>query len=40
MGSAFVYTLPGSVRAAEEYMVEIIKTMEHLVYMLNGLDDH
>ena len=40
MGTAFIYTLPGSVRAANEYMSEIVKTMEHLVYMLHGLDAH
>jgi molybdopterin adenylyltransferase len=40
MGTAFVYTLPGSVKAVNEYMTEILKTMEHLVYMLNGLDSH
>ncbi len=40
MGSVFIYTLPGSVRAANEYMSEIVKTMEHLVYMLHGLDAH
>jgi molybdopterin adenylyltransferase len=40
MGTTFVYTLPGSVKAVNEYMTEILKTMEHLVYMLNGLDSH
>ena len=40
MGNTFVYTLPGSVKAVNEYMSEIIKTMEHLVYMLHGLDNH
>ncbi len=40
MGSVIVYTLPGSVKAVNEYMNEIVKTMEHLVYMLNGLDAH
>jgi molybdopterin adenylyltransferase len=40
MGTSFIYTLPGSVRAVNEYMGEILKTMEHLVYMLNGLDAH
>lgn len=40
MGYSFVYTLPGSVKAVNEYMSEIIKTMEHLVYMLHGLDNH
>ncbi len=40
MGSSFIYTLPGSVRAVNEYMSEITKTMEHLVYMFHGLDNH
>lgn len=35
-----VYTLPGSVKAVNEYMTEILKTFEHLVYMMNGLDLH
>jgi len=39
-GRMQVYTLPGSVRAVEEYMEEILKTVEHLVYMLHGLDVH
>ena len=37
LGSALVYTLPGSVRAVDEYMAEILGTMEHLVKMLHGL---
>jgi molybdenum cofactor synthesis domain-containing protein len=40
MGSTQVYTLPGSVRAVNEYMSEITKTLDHLIYMLNGLDIH
>ncbi len=40
MQNSLVYTLPGSVKAVNEYMPEILKTMEHLVYMLNGLDAH
>jgi molybdopterin adenylyltransferase len=40
MGSTFVYTLPGSVKGVKEYMTEILKTNDHLVYMLNGLDAH
>ncbi len=40
MGSSLVYTLPGSVRAVNEYMSEILKTLEHLVYMLHGIDSH
>ncbi len=40
MKNSLVYTLPGSVKAVNEYMPEILKTMEHLVYMLNNLDTH
>lgn len=39
-GKTLVYTLPGSVRAVEEYMAEITKTIRHSLYMLNGLDLH
>ncbi len=37
MKQTIVYTLPGSVRAVEEYMAEILKTMEHLIAMIHGL---
>lgn len=40
MGKTLVYTLPGSVRAVKEYMSEIIKTMEHTLQMLYGVDSH
>ena len=40
IGNTLVYTLPGSVKAVNEYMEEILKTMEHLVYMRYGLDVH
>jgi molybdopterin adenylyltransferase len=39
-GRTQIYALPGSVRAVEEYMEEILKTVEHLIYMLHGLDVH
>jgi molybdopterin adenylyltransferase len=39
-GKMQVYTLPGSVRAVEEYVGEILKTMEHAVLMLHGIDVH
>jgi molybdenum cofactor synthesis domain-containing protein len=39
-GTMQVYTLPGSVRAVEEYLGEILRTMEHVVFMLHGLDVH
>lgn len=40
IGNSLVYTLPGSVRAVNEYMEEILKTFKHLIYMLHGLDAH
>jgi len=40
MGETFLYTLPGSVKAVNEYMEEIFKTLKHLIYMLHGIDAH
>ena len=40
IGRALVYTLPGSVKAIEEYMGEILKTLEHLITTMHGLDTH
>lgn len=40
IGNMLVYTLPGSVKAVEEYMFEITKTIRHSIYMMNGLDQH
>ena len=40
IGDTLIYTLPGSVRAVNEYMSEILKTQEHLIYMRHGLDAH
>jgi molybdenum cofactor synthesis domain-containing protein len=40
MGKSLVYTLPGSVRAVEEYMSEILITLKHTVYMQYGVDSH
>jgi molybdopterin adenylyltransferase len=39
-GRTLIYTLPGSVRAVEEYMEEILKTIEHTMFMVHGLDVH
>ena len=39
-GTTLIYTLPGSVKAVEEYMGEITLTMEHLLLMVHGLDAH
>jgi molybdenum cofactor synthesis domain-containing protein len=40
IGNALIYTLPGSVRAVEEYMNEILKTLKHTIYMQYGVDKH
>lgn len=40
MGKSLVFTLPGSVKAVNEYMEEIQKSLMHLLYMLHGLDMH
>jgi molybdenum cofactor synthesis domain-containing protein len=39
-GKALIYTLPGSVKAVEEYMCEIVKTLKHTIYMQHGVDKH
>jgi len=39
-GRTQIYTLPGSVRAVEEYLAEILKILEHAVFMVHGLDVH
>jgi molybdopterin adenylyltransferase len=39
-GRTLIYTLPGSVRAVEEYLGEILQTLEHALCMLHGLDTH
>lgn len=35
-----VFTLPGSPRAVEQYMIEILKILEHSIYMIHGIDVH
>ncbi len=37
---SLIYTLPGSVKAVRDYMAEILKTVEHLIFMLHGIDVH
>jgi len=39
-GNTIIYALPGSVKAVNEYMAEISRTMKHTLYMLHGLDAH
>lgn len=40
MKRTLVYTLPGSAKAVEEYLNEIFKTLEHLIYMIHEIDNH
>ena len=40
MGKSLVFTLPGSVKAVNEYMAEITRPLLHLSRMLHGLDVH
>jgi molybdopterin adenylyltransferase len=35
-----IYTLPGSPKAVKEYADEILKTIEHSLKMLHGIDSH
>ena len=39
-GKALIYTLPGSVKAVDEYMDEIVKTLTHTIMMQHGIDNH
>ena len=39
-GDTQIYALPGSTKAVEEYLTEILINMEHAVFMLHGLDIH
>ncbi len=40
VGQAQIYTLPGSLKAVKDYMNEILKTLEHLIYMYYSIDTH
>ena len=40
LGSMLVYTLPGSTKGVDEYMGEILKSIEHVICVLHGLDAH
>ncbi|MBL7971502.1 MAG: hypothetical protein JNL03_08275 [Prolixibacteraceae bacterium] len=39
-GKTLIYCLPGSVKAVTEYCREILPTIEHSLYMLEGIDSH
>ncbi|MGD2108296.1 MAG: molybdopterin-binding protein [Phycisphaerae bacterium] len=40
IGKTLVYSLPGSVKAVEEYMSEILRSLEHLILMIHAVDAH
>jgi len=40
IGKTIVYSLPGSDKAVKSYMEEILKTFEHTLFMINGIDIH
>ena len=39
-GKTLIYTLPGSVKAVTEYCNEILPTIEHSIFMIEGIDSH
>ncbi len=39
-GKTLIYCMPGSVKAVTEYCNEILPTIEHSIYMLEGIDSH
>ena len=40
MGNTFVFALPGSVKAVDEYCTEILKVLDHLFLMFYSIDSH
>lgn len=40
LGQSLIFSMPGSVKAVDEYLTEILKSLMHLIYMLHGLDRH
>lgn len=40
IGNAMIFTLPGSVKAVNEYLDVILPLLEHAVYMQYGIDVH
>lgn len=39
-GNTLMFALPGSVKAVNEYMTEIVKHIEHLYYMIHAVELH
>ena len=40
LGDTLVYTLPGSRKGVDEYMGEIVNSIEHLICVMHGLEVH
>ncbi len=40
IGNTLVYTLPGSTKGVDEYMGELLKSIEHLLCVMHGLEVH
>jgi molybdopterin adenylyltransferase len=40
IGKSLLFALPGSVKAVNEYMEEIGSVLNHLIYMVHGIDKH
>lgn len=40
IGKTLLFTLPGSLRAVEEYLTEIFKVLDHAIYTIHGIDLH
>jgi len=40
IGDMLVYTLPGSTKGVDEYMGEIVLSMEHVLCVMHGIDAH
>jgi len=40
MGQTLVFTLPGSVKAVNEYLDIILPSLNHLLFMMQGIDQH
>jgi len=40
MASTLIYTIPGSTKGVDEYMTELLKTMDHTLCVIHGLETH
>ena len=40
IGKTLLFTLPGSLKAVEEYLNEIFKVLDHAIYTIHGIDLH